>query len=327
MNLAGDEAARRARENAGRKYPASDDPRHVAPMLVPTITPSFRLDTTKPVFTIGSCFAREIEEVLLRRSVPLPLRRFSVSKEEWPYLASGLLNEYHPGTMNQRIEAAYSPRAWPEETAEPAEGGFLDLLMSQGGPVARGRLLERRDEIDGIYTHLPTSDAVVITLGFVEAWFDSLTGCWLNRMPSPRSLKTGKGRFRFVRFEYDEACSLMERAIARIVDHRPDVKILLSVSPVPLQSTFSGDDCVVANSHSKAVLRLCATRLTRRFRQVDYFPSFEMVTSSGPRALKIDLVHVKPEFIERVMDVMFKHYVDGPADVAGQGAPSGAVTP
>lgn len=316
MKIPGRLAFAHAKGNAGRKYPGADDPRLVEGMLVPTLRPSFRIDPARPVFTLGSCFAREIEEVLLRRHVPLPTRAFQVPPEEWPYRPSGLLNEYHPGTMWQRVRAAYDPRDWPADTVTETPEGVVDLLLAKAGAVSPERLVQRRADVDAVYRQLPDAAAVVLTLGLVEAWHDDDAGVWLNRAPGLRQVKAHKGRYRFVRFDVDDAYELLERTVAAIVDHRPEVGVLLTVSPVPLQSTFTDDDCVIANAHSKAVLRACASRLAVRFRQVDYFPSFEMVQSVGPSALQDDLVHVKMPVIERMMDVLLAHYVDRAAQDA-----------
>src|SRR5262249_34722415 len=127
--------------------------------LVPAINPGFALEPGRRVFTIGSCFARNIEEHLTGYDVPT--RRFSVPKEEWPHRPNGLLNEYNPGTIAQRIERAVTGRPAPLETLVADDGGFVDLLLPSARgtlPVTRGRATQRRDEIDAIYRELPLAD-------------------------------------------------------------------------------------------------------------------------------------------------------------------------
>ncbi|MBP8931991.1 MAG: hypothetical protein KBG46_12035 [Paracoccus sp.] len=47
-----------------RAYPRADDPRVVDGMIFPNLLPRFTLKPGEAVFTIGSCFAREIERHL-----------------------------------------------------------------------------------------------------------------------------------------------------------------------------------------------------------------------------------------------------------------------
>ncbi len=49
----------------------------------PILTPSFQLRPRTKVFTIGSCFARNIEEHLHRLGFRIPMLDFRVPQEEW----------------------------------------------------------------------------------------------------------------------------------------------------------------------------------------------------------------------------------------------------
>jgi hypothetical protein len=64
----------------------------------------------------------------------------------------------------------------------------------------------------------------------------------------------------------------------------------------------------VANSYSKAVLRVCAHRLATDLPEVDYFPSYEMVMSRGLANFSNDNVHVQDEFVREIVDTMLESY-------------------
>ncbi len=85
-----------------------------------------------------------------------------------------------------------------------------------------------------------------------------------------------------------------------------DKKVILTVSPVPIQTTFSDVDCVVANEFSKAVLRVCAERLSRQMKNVDYFPSYEMARVAGLTAYCEDNVHV----LDSVVSTITRNMID-----------------
>src|SRR5262249_2573244 len=86
-------------------------------------------------------------------------------------------------------------------------------------------------------------------------------------------------------------------------------KILLSVSPVPMEMTFSGKDCAVANVYSKSVLVAGAESIRRRHAEVDYFPGYEIAMSAGSELYESDLIHVRDEFVELITSYLIDHYV------------------
>jgi hypothetical protein len=196
-----------------------------------------------------------------------------------------------------------------EDTYAFTGGDAEDLLLRKGYALPLERLRAMRREIDAVYSHLPSSDLVVITLGMTEAWRDESLDLYLNRMPSQTMISEHPGRYSFVRLDYDKSYEILSSAFKELVDAGIK-RVVLTVSPVPLQSTFSGMDCLIANSHSKATLRACAEKLVSRFRGiVDYFPSYEMVLFGGLASFQADNIHVKGEIVRRVTKYMVQNYV------------------
>lgn len=290
-----------------RKYPSKTDTRYKDDILFPAISPRFLISDNCTIFTIGSCFARHIEEKLAPR-YSLPTMSFSAPKSEFPHRSNGLLNEYNPGTMYQRIVWALSEQNFGENLIVEEGGGYGDFLLTDGPPVTRDRALERRREIDDVYKSLIMSDIVIITLGLIEAWYDNHSKLYLNRMPPEKLINHDPDRFEFHILGVEESYNLLELAISKLILSGIK-KILLTVSPVPLATTFSGMDCVTANSFSKSVLRVCADKLYRKFSEVDYFPSYEMVVSKGHDAYIDDNIHVSDDVVGVVTQYMINNYV------------------
>ncbi len=276
MKISAQEALNNTRENKGRKYPTKEDSRFMNNSLFPYISPKFKFSEPCKVFTIGSCFARAIEIALRNYNIDLPTCSFSVPKTEWPYAPNGLLGEFNPGTMRQRILSAIRKETLSEETIVPENDGFADLLLVGGAPVSYERAIQRRAEIGTIYNHLDSSEVIIITLGMVEAWYDNKLDVFLNRIPPIRTLNTDSSRYALRQLDVFESYSLLEEAIETIIGVNKNIEILLTVSPVPLMSTFTKHDVIIANSFSKAVLRVCASKLSQKYHQVDYFPSYEI---------------------------------------------------
>ena len=128
------------------------------------------------------------------------------------------------------------------------------------------RAVARRQEIDAVYSHLKTSDVLIITLGLVECWFDKKTGLYLNRpargVPNLKKSQTG----------LNSTVWVLNKAMITLNPRSTNwlrqglKKIILTVSPVPLMRSFSGEDAVIANMYSKSVLRITAEHLAMTFR-------------------------------------------------------------
>jgi hypothetical protein len=291
--------------NASKRYPAKDDARCAGGMTMPDLAPRFRLRMPSRVFTIGSCFARNIEEALDPYDVTMPTRHFTVPSDEWKFRPNGLLNEYNPGSIAQRIGFALDGTTASPKTVRAVPGGAVDLLLPGGPKVDAARAIERRAQIDAVYRELPRSDLLIITLGMTEAWYDTEAKAYLNRMP-PGDARRETGRYVLRVMDLDESVRVLDAAFTRLFTASPDLRVVMTVSPVPMQTTFTSVDAVLANTISKSTLRLCAQALWERFERIDYFPSYEMILSAGPAAFGDDNVHVRGDHVERVTGRMIK---------------------
>jgi hypothetical protein len=296
---------------SARDYPGASDPRSRNGTIFPAHRPGFRFEFTpeRTVFPIGSCFARHIEMVLFERNVRFPTKSFSVPKTEWAHAPNGLLNEFNPGTISQRILFGLDDKEFPENTIVPSGDSYADLLLPWGGgDVTHERAVARRKEIYDVYRHLSTSDLVIITLGLVEAWFDEETGLFLNRPPPHSFADHHRRRFALRQLDVRDCVGLLEPAFDALSSR--GIKTILTVSPVPLQTTFTDMDCVVANEYSKAVLRACAQSLLNH-PEVDYFPSYEIVRCGGLASYLDDQVHVSDKLVREVTSYMVAVYEQG----------------
>jgi len=82
---------------------------------------------------------------------------------------------------------------------------------------------------------------------------------------------------------------------------------------VPFVRSFDGKDAIVANGYSKSALRVAAEIVTREYSWVDYYPSYESVTSSARMdSWEDDLVHVRPGVVKANVDRMVAAYLGPP---------------
>lgn len=304
------EAYVRSRANKSRRaYPGRDDPRYQDGLILPELKPRFSLDlgAGKSVFTIGSCFARNIEEELAKLGVTLPTLGFSVPESEWQWpRRNGILNEFNPGTIAQRILNAVHARRSDDGTLFETADGYADLLLASRKDVSFERGLARRAEVFDLYAHLPQSEAVIITLGYIETWYDAELETYLNRMPEPFAARKAGARYRYRRLGVGASLDLLHPAIEALTAR--GIKVLLSVSPVPLQATFEDADCMVANDYSKSVLRVVAEELWRAHPLLDYIPTYESIRTTGLAAYDDDNVHVQSDVVAAEIAHMLTAY-------------------
>ena len=98
--------------------------------------------------------------------------------------------------------------------------------------------------------------------------------------------------------------------------------MLVTVSPVPLTATASGQHVLTATSGSKATLRAAAGEFVADTPGTDYFPSYELVTNpaAGGPWFAPNLRSVTDEGVARVMQVFLSSH--GLAPVAAVPAPA-----
>jgi hypothetical protein len=294
------------------------------PCYEPALAPRFRLKRGSKIFTIGSCFARNIEEHLAPLGFDLPMLAFGVPEEEWPTRPfarrAGILNKYTPPSMFQEVLHALTVMANPgaidrltDSLLYPLKNGMvIDLELGGYIPVTPARARERRRQVFDVFRHAFDADCVVITLGLIECWFDSRRQCFIQETPNRSAMRREAGRFGFKMLDHSEVLATMRALTRQLLQAGNTAKqILLTVSPVPLTATFSGMDVVVANSYGKSVLREVAQLIRDEFDQVDYFPSYEMVVLSKEAATwEHDLMHVTDPFVRRIVDTFVRNYIE-----------------
>jgi hypothetical protein len=280
--------------------------RFADPFFTVTHRPKFPLGTDDRFFCIGSCFARNVEEHLIYRGVAVLSRKIVSPRAEWPGpRPNGLVNKFTTASMAQEVEWLFDPPTDVAATMVETPQGWFDLHLCPGvAPVALERAIERRRYLmEDYFARLRQADAVIVTLGLNEVWRDLSSGLYLNTAPTLWATRKTPGRFQVEITGVEENVVELERLYARLKALNPAMRVIVTVSPVPMSATFSGRDVAVANTFSKSTLVAAAQVLQGAHEDVDYFPSYELVTLS-PRAAAYgaDSLHVTNAVVGRVME-------------------------
>jgi hypothetical protein len=274
--------------------------------------PKFTLPADAKIFCIGSCFARNIEEHLIYNGLDVLSRRIISPKSEWAIRPNGIVNKFTTPSMLNEIEWAARPPTVTAEMFSVQAGLFHDLqLTPRAVGVSLERAIERRQYLSREYfSRVFDADAVVITLGLDECWFDSRTQLHLNAAPSYKAVRAEPKRYQVRALSFAQTLSALEAVRGKIMEAKPQARFVVTVSPVPLQTTFIGNDPAVSTMRAKSMLRTVAEVMAQAHDNVAYFPSYEMVMlSPRERAFQWDQIHVTDEVVGGVISRFVRLYL------------------
>ncbi|MFI4967625.1 MAG: GSCFA domain-containing protein [Gammaproteobacteria bacterium] len=288
--------------------------------FTPVIKAEFQISHEDHLFAIGSCFARGIEKSLKARgfkveSAACDFDRFSIVGDK-KVTALGFTNKYTTYSMLNELSWALDPAAlFPESSlVDLDEKRCIDPHINPTLEVVdRAGTLERRSIIHEVSRRIRDCRVVFVTLGLVEVWYDTHAGVYLNTTPTRDMMRLFPKRYEPMTSNYPQNLANMEKLHALLSAHgHPDLRIVVTTSPVPLQATFTGNDIVVANTYSKSTLRAVAQDFAAGHDNVQYFPSYEAVMNSDRSAAwDDDLRHVQGPMTNHVMDVFMRSFVAG----------------
>ena len=285
--------------------------------FTPSIKPKFKLQPNDKFYAIGSCFARGLENILIGRKIavesaaPEFARLQAVNKE--PGL--GFINKYNTFSILNELRWALDPDAvFPVESiAQVDETIWSDPHTNPALRLAGlEETLERRSLMQTVTKRIADCRGVIITLGLVEVWRDIQADVYINHTPIPSLFKTQRDRYEFHLTSFAQNLANLEATHALLSRYgHPDLRIVVTVSPVPLLNTFSTMEIVVANTYAKSVLRTVAQEWAATHENVDYFPSYEIVLNSDRAATwEPDLRHVKGAGAQHIMELFVRHYLE-----------------
>lgn len=300
----------------------------------------FQVTPQDAVVAAGSCFAQHISRYLREAGF-----NALCTEPGHPIFAPQDMADYNYGTFTARygniyvarqqtqlIERAYGRFTPQEDIWEAPDGSLIDPFRPQIQPGGFASLAEyqadRTQHFAAVRKALETMDVFVFTLGLTEGWLSRQDGAVFPLCPGVAGGRFDPARHVFHNFTVSEIVADMVRAIDALRALRPGLRIVLTVSPVPLIATASGQHVLSATTYSKSVLRVAAAELEQRYDNLLYFPSYEVITGPHANYLADDLRSVREDGVNHVMRLFFK-YLAGfelPARDLGQNkVPNGAL--
>lgn len=250
-----------------------------------------RISQADTVVTAGSCFAQHISRAMIRNgfkwidaepapeTLPQALRR----KYGYGVFSFRTGNIYTASLLRQWVEAAFGKNHLDDELWEK-DGRYFDPMrpaIEPNGFASRKECLALREHsLQAMRKALSGVDVFVFTLGLTEGWRNRKTGLVYAACPGTIAGEFSEAAHEFHNQAYPEILADMQAVLDCIRQHNPNVKFLLTVSPVPLVATAEPRHVLLSTTYSKSVLRSVAGDLTALREDTDYFPSFEIINTT-----------------------------------------------
>jgi tetratricopeptide (TPR) repeat protein len=206
-------------------------------------------------FTMGSCFARNLAKSL----------------EQSGYAAHHMeISEYINTTFANRV--------------------FVDWLRDADiDPAIRDRIVELLPQgwsKENTLEVIKRSDVFILTLGVAAAFFDRTTGAFVLPRPSALNSRALAEKYQFRTASVQENVDNVRYLIDFVRSVAPGIRIVVTVSPVPILASFEHESAVQADCLSKSTMRLVAHEVVNNsgIQNILYWPSFEVFRWGGSNA-------------------------------------------
>lgn len=273
------------------------------------------------IVTAGSCFAQHIARNMkiwgfnVFDAEPAPI---GLPEALHPQYGFGLYSARHGNiyTTRQLLQlfqestGRFEPQNWIWEKG----GRYYDALRPSVEPngletpelvrAARETHLKRFRKV------MTTSDLIVFTLGLTETWEDRASGTVFPTAPGTIAGDHDPEQFAFRNLTHKEVYDDFLEFRRLVKRFNPNVKFLVTVSPVPLTATAADQHVMVATSYSKSVLRAVTGQLYDECEDIDYFPSYEIITAPASRGFfyEPNMRAVTPEAVNIAMQTFIAEH-------------------
>ncbi len=236
------------------------------------------------IASMGSCFAREIRQVLLNEG-------YAYITEEKHHPAASHASAawerlYNSFSMRQVFEYTFEQwqpdqRWWSVPESDQVQDPYRRIILYDSLQKAED---DFKSHIEHSKRALKQAEVLILTFGLTEIWEDTTDGAVICLPSGPYVNQGGDmSRYRFRVSRYGENLANMERIHAIMAQHNPDCQLLVTVSPVHLWATFRKDlDVISASCNSKSTLRAAIDEFVVSHENVHYFPAYEMATIYHP---------------------------------------------
>jgi tetratricopeptide (TPR) repeat protein len=213
------------------------------------------ISKTTKFFTMGSCFARNLSRNLIN---------------------SGYVS-YHM-EISEYINTTFANRVFVDWLSDrEIDDAIRDRIVS---------LLPAGWSKENALQVIKSSDVFILTLGVAPAFFDRATGDFVLPRSTALNSRVLAEKYRFRTTSVQENVDNVVYVLDFIRKISPRIKVVVTVSPVPLVASFEYESAVQADCLSKSTMRLVAHEVVNNsnISNILYWPSFEVFRWAGSHA-------------------------------------------
>jgi hypothetical protein len=294
--------------------------------LNPTVNAKFSIDRGTRIATCGSCFAQHVgrflaasgHTYLVTEAAPGILDASEAHEYQYGVFTARFGNVYTARALRQLLERAFGATTSAEPPWITSDGRVLDPLrphVHPGGFASVDEMqFDREHHQAAVRAMVERMELLVFTLGLTEMWERRSDGTALPACPGTVAGDYDDAVYRFRNLSVEEVIGDLQRALELIGAHNRAARILLSVSPVPLVASNSGEHVLSATTYSKSVLRVAAEAVKNRHAHVDYLPAYEIVAGHATRGRYFadDLRSIRGAGVAHVMRCFFESFSRDP---------------
>lgn len=250
--------------------------------------------------TAGSCFAQHVTRNIKERGfnfLDCEHKPSFISDEQATTFGYNMYsarygNIYSSRQLLQLLLEAKGKRT-PTDLIWKKDGRFYDSLRPavMPGGLSSPSLVEkdRALHIAKVKQFFSEVQLFIFTLGLTECWIhNELDGTVFPTAPGVIAGEYNSSKYIFYNLNTANVVDDLENFWTELKEINPNVKMILTVSPVPLAATASNNHILVANTYSKSVLRAAASDFIMHKKDVTYFPSYEIINSHPSRSMFFD---------------------------------------
>lgn len=284
-------------------------------------TKRFDISRTDAVAVAGSCFAQHVGRNMRERG-------FALVDVEPPLdgMTTQVAQSFGLSIYSARYGNIYTARQLHQLLRDAAEDDvreadfferdrrYYDGIRPNIEPGGFESLEEamqiRTAHLGRVREMIKQSDVFVFTFGLTEAWRNTQNGTIYPVCPGVIAGEYDDKLYEFVNFGFQETLEDFEAAMALMARINPKMRYVITVSPVPLTATASGNHVLPATIYSKSVLRAVCGALYDAHAHIDYFPSYELVSAPFTKGqfFEPNMRSVTPEGVANAMRVFFAQH-------------------
>ena len=289
----------------------------------PVVKGAFLINRRDPVMTAGSCFAQHVARQLRNSEF-----NFLVTEKAHPIVPKLAAEEQNYGLFTARYGNLYTTRQLlqlfkrvfgtftPVEDIWTKGDVFVDPFRPQISPEGFATQEEywadRKKHFAAVRQAFETTSVFVFTLGLTETWASRADGSVYPLCPGVAGGTFDESKYEFLNLGVSEVVADMVEFIDLLRAVNPAVRLITTVSPVPLIATALDRHVLVSTTYSKSVLRVACEEIATARPGVVYFPSYEIITGNHTRGayFESDLRSVTEAGVNHVMRLFLQHFAN-----------------